>query len=63
MKEQLIEADIQCLALILAVIPGIPMSPESLAKLQAHELIVETPDGWRATDKGATTVATWGSEN
>ena len=59
MKEQLTEQDINWLAQIIAMIPVQAMPPETLAKLQAHELIAQTNGKWVATDKGVDTVVNW----
>ena len=61
MTERLTEDDIQCLATIIAMIPTTTTSTETLAKLQALELITERPGGWQATAKGIDTVVNWKS--
>ena len=61
MKEQLIEEDIQWLAKIIAMIPAQTMPSDTAAKLHALELVVETPIGLQATDKGVNTVINWTS--
>lgn len=60
MKNNLTEEDIQCLAKIIAMIPGLPMPADSLARLQTYELIEAVPAGWMATEKGVNTIVNWG---
>lgn len=61
MKEHITEEDIQWLAQIIARIPALAIPSDTTARLNAHELIAETPGGWDATMKGILTVVNWGS--
>lgn len=61
MKEKLTEEDIQWLAKIIARMPALAIPADTIARLQAEELVAERPDGWEATDKGVVAVVNWGS--
>lgn len=61
MKEKLTEVDIQWLAKIIAMIPGLDIPADTIKKLETQLLITQTPIGWQATETGILSIICWDS--
>lgn len=62
MNENLTEDDIQWLAKVIAMMPALAIPADTLARLQAHQLVAETNGRLQATDRGVIAVVTWNPE-